>query len=538
MAVHGSSHPRSSRVLSRLGTAVAPATRDPACRSPEVLRDVVRRRGRSAVTGRTRRAPASCATPGAGHPASPFEVLASLGPGQRGSLGLPGPLPEAPASGLTAAPTDGGWTGPVGVLGTGHTAGGIVETVAPSGRPVRVLARSEASGARLLGALGKRLIRAVSRGRLDEGTRAEVFGRVSLTHHAAALAGSDVVIEAVAEDLAVEAAVLGAVDAALRRRCRWRSAPRPSVSVTCAPSVPSGRPVLALHLVDPAQVMGLVEVAVPDDVPDAAGLQTTASAWARDLDEAGLSARQIADHLGHNRPSLTQGRLHGPPARPGVVRGAVDPRRAPAAHPGGVAVAVAAPRHAGATAPRLSHPRHPDRRRRHRSHLTARPGYTRAARPDGHRARRGRRTARLSMEEDGLAVPAGVSGRSRQDPVAELSPRAVTTRQAPLLLPDSRGSALPLHSVGLPGADGTGSNSTIRAPLHPTAATPSQAGQDSRVIHSLTATSLVTPAVCSQRTGCPPASRNVSAVVVARLQDHQVLTVHEVHQPVLLGDPP
>ena len=24
------------------------------------------------------------------------------------------------------------------------------------------------------------------------------------------------------------------------------------------------------------------------------------------LDEAGLSARQIADHLGHNRPSLTQ----------------------------------------------------------------------------------------------------------------------------------------------------------------------------------------------------------------------------------------
>ncbi len=275
MAVHGSSHPRSSRVLSRLGTAVAPATRDPACRSPEVLRDVVRRRGRSAVTGRTRRAPASCATPGAGHPASPFEVLASLGPGQRGSLGLPGPLPEAPASGLTAAPTDGGWTGPVGVLGTGHTAGGIVETVAPSGRPVRVLARSEASGARLLGALGKRLIRAVSRGRLDEGTRAEVFGRVSLTHHAAALAGSDVVIEAVAEDLAVEAAVLGAVDAALRRRCRWRSAPRPSVSVTCAPSVPSGRPVLALHLVDPAQVMRLVEVAVPDDVPDAAGLQTT-----------------------------------------------------------------------------------------------------------------------------------------------------------------------------------------------------------------------------------------------------------------------
>ncbi len=185
-----------------------------------LLRDAV------LLAGRGTASPADVDTAmrlGAGHPAGPFEVLASLGPGRRSSLGLPGALPEAPTSGPTAAPADGGWTGPVGVL-----------------------ARSEGSGARLLGTLGKSLTRAVSRGRLDEATRAEVFGRVSLTHDAAALAGSDVVIEAVAEDLAVKAAVLGAVDAALPP-----SLPLPLATNTSSfrvgdlrPSVPSGRPVL------------------------------------------------------------------------------------------------------------------------------------------------------------------------------------------------------------------------------------------------------------------------------------------------------
>ena len=244
-----------------------------------LLRDAV------LLAGRGTASPADVDTAmrlGAGHPAGPFEVLASLGPGRRSSLGLPGTLPEAPASGPTAAPAGDGWTGPVGVLGSGHMAGGIVEAVARSGRPVRVLARSEASGARLLGTLGKSLDRAVSRGRLDEAARAEVLGRVSVTHDAARLAGPDVVVEAVPEDLAVKAAVLGDVDAA----------PPPAVPLATntssfrvgdlRPSVTSGRPVLALHFFDPAQVMKLVEVVVPD-VPDAAELRTTANAWARDL---------------------------------------------------------------------------------------------------------------------------------------------------------------------------------------------------------------------------------------------------------------
>jgi hypothetical protein len=171
---------------------------------------------------------------GAGHPAGPFEVLASLGPGRRSSLGLPGALPEAPASGPTAAPADEGWTGPVGVLGTGHMAGGVVEAVARSGRPVRVLARSEASGARLLGTLEKSLDRAVSRGRLDEAARAEVLGQVSVTTTRPTWPAPTSSSRPSPRTSPSRPPSSGRSMPPCRRHCRWRPTPRPSASATCA----------------------------------------------------------------------------------------------------------------------------------------------------------------------------------------------------------------------------------------------------------------------------------------------------------------
>ena len=107
---------------------------------------------------------------GAGHPAGPFEVLASLPADEQARFGLTAPSSDAAA--LIRSAGVSAWTGLVGVAGTGHMAGGIVETVARSGRPVRVLARSAASGERLLGRVTASLDRAVSRGRLDENGRA------------------------------------------------------------------------------------------------------------------------------------------------------------------------------------------------------------------------------------------------------------------------------------------------------------------------------------------------------------------------------
>ena len=218
---------------------------------------------------------------GAGHPGGPFEVLAALPPEERQRLGLalPENVGEPAAAGTTDAPA---WTGPVGVAGTGHMAAGIVEAVARSGRPVRVLARSSASGERLLGRLAASLDRAAARGKVSPEEAATVLARVSVTEQPADLTDSDVV-EAVAEDLTIKAQVLAAVDTALPPSVPVATNTSSFRVADLRPHASPDRAVLALHFFNPAQVMKLVEVVVPDDVADADRLRAAATAWARAL---------------------------------------------------------------------------------------------------------------------------------------------------------------------------------------------------------------------------------------------------------------
>jgi 3-hydroxybutyryl-CoA dehydrogenase len=162
-------------------------------------------------------------------------------------------------------------------------AGGIVEAIARSGREVRVLARTATSGEGLVRRLAVSLDRAISRGRLDEAGSTEIRGRVSVTDEPGELAGTDVVIEAVAEDLDVKATVVARLDAALPTDLPFATNTSSFRVGDLRPFASPERAVLALHFFNPAQVMKLVEVVVPDDVPQADDLRATADAWSRDL---------------------------------------------------------------------------------------------------------------------------------------------------------------------------------------------------------------------------------------------------------------
>ncbi|SOD97980.1 3-hydroxyacyl-CoA dehydrogenase family protein [Blastococcus haudaquaticus] len=238
---------------------------------------------------------------GAGHPVGPFELLATNGPEDLSGLALPAGSARSPGSAGDEIPTGSdisptvAWTGPVGVVGTGHMAGGIVEAVARSGRAVRVLARTDEAGQRLRARLASSLGRAVSRGRLDEATRDTIAGRLSLTLDPSDLAVTDVVIEAVAEDLDVKAAVVSRLDAALPVSVPLATNTSSFRVSDLQPFIAGPRPVLALHFFNPAQVMKLVEVVVPDDVEDAEGLQAAATAWARGI---GKTPIRCADSRG------------------------------------------------------------------------------------------------------------------------------------------------------------------------------------------------------------------------------------------------
>ncbi|GAA4910458.1 3-hydroxyacyl-CoA dehydrogenase [Actinomycetospora succinea] len=219
---------------------------------------------------------------GAGHPVGPCAVIDDLPAARRAFLTGDAALADPEA---TPDPEVAGWTGEVGVLGTGLMASGIVEVISRSGRPVTVLGRTEASLDGLRTRIRASTDRAVAKGRLDAAHATAIHDRIRTTVDDADLGRAEVVIEAVAEDLAVKQALVGRLDAALPAGTPLATNTSSyRVADVCAP-VTSGRPTLALHFFNPAPAMKLLEIAGADRT-----LAATASAWGRDLGKVVVEA--------------------------------------------------------------------------------------------------------------------------------------------------------------------------------------------------------------------------------------------------------
>jgi 3-hydroxybutyryl-CoA dehydrogenase len=148
----------------------------------------------------------------------------------------------------------------IGVVGTGTMASGIAQVFAQGGYDVVVVGRSEEKLAGVVAYVSKNLDRAIARGKCDEATRAAVLGRISGTTSRSDLAGADLVVEAIAEDLAVKSDLFRELDQVL--------APG-AVLATTTSSLPitelakvTGRAgdVIGMHFFNPAPAMKLVEV--------------------------------------------------------------------------------------------------------------------------------------------------------------------------------------------------------------------------------------------------------------------------------------
>lgn len=198
----------------------------------------------------------------------------------------------APPAGPPAG-ADGRSVGRIGVLGSGAMARGIAEVCATAGHPTVLVARSADKAQQALAAVADSMTRAVRRGRITAGTKAAAGDLLSGAHEMAALAGCDVVIEAVAEDLGVKRALF----ARLGRVCApgtVLATTTSSLSVAaCAEA--SGRPadVVGLHFFNPAPVMRLVELVHTDTVDP--GVLATARALCRGL---GKNAVECPDRTG------------------------------------------------------------------------------------------------------------------------------------------------------------------------------------------------------------------------------------------------
>ncbi|MEU8581349.1 3-hydroxyacyl-CoA dehydrogenase NAD-binding domain-containing protein [Streptomyces abikoensis] len=209
---------------------------------------------------------------GCGWAEGPLEILDAIGHRTAGDIlrGLhrrlgdrfaPAPLGPDPAGG-TARPATGGAEAPadtagtVAVIGSGTMATGIAEVFLRAGYRTLLVARTERKAADAREAVEFGLLRAGA----DEERLAEALGRWSGTTDLTAVAGADLVVEAVVEDLGVKRELFARLGALCAPGTLLATTTSSLPVRDCAAA--SGRPedVLGLHFFNPAPAMDLVEL--------------------------------------------------------------------------------------------------------------------------------------------------------------------------------------------------------------------------------------------------------------------------------------
>jgi 3-hydroxybutyryl-CoA dehydrogenase len=148
----------------------------------------------------------------------------------------------------------------VGVVGCGLMGSGIAEVAAKAGHGVVVLEVDADAVTRGRGRVEASLDRAVAREKLTAEGRAEAWARMSFTSSSEDLAGCDLVVEAIVENLDAKAALFAGLDELCPPETVFASNTS-SLTVTDI-AARSGRParLVGMHFFNPVPVMPLVEV--------------------------------------------------------------------------------------------------------------------------------------------------------------------------------------------------------------------------------------------------------------------------------------
>jgi 3-hydroxybutyryl-CoA dehydrogenase len=153
----------------------------------------------------------------------------------------------------------------VGVVGAGFMGSGIAESVARAGLEVVLHEPDEAPLERSRERIAQSVARAVRGGKFDEAEAAALKDRISWSRELDALAGADLVIEAVTEDPQVKGEVFRALDQLLSESAILASNTS-SIPIAQLAARTEHRPrVLGLHFFSPVPVMKLVEIVVAID---------------------------------------------------------------------------------------------------------------------------------------------------------------------------------------------------------------------------------------------------------------------------------
>jgi 3-hydroxybutyryl-CoA dehydrogenase len=148
----------------------------------------------------------------------------------------------------------------VGVVGCGLMGHGIAQICAEAGWDVVVREVDQGQLDKGIGKIEKQLARAVEKGKMEQSDADAVRGRITPTLDYGDLAESDLVIEAITEDLEAKLEMWGEIDKLVKDDATFATNTSSLPVATQADA--TGRPerMIGLHFFNPPQVMPLLEV--------------------------------------------------------------------------------------------------------------------------------------------------------------------------------------------------------------------------------------------------------------------------------------
>jgi 3-hydroxybutyryl-CoA dehydrogenase len=160
----------------------------------------------------------------------------------------------------------------VGVVGTGTMASGIVEVFAKAGYDVLFVGRGQEKVDGVFGAITKNFDKQIQRGRATEEQKAEALGHLAGTTSLDDLKDVDLVVEAIAEDLAIKTTLFENLDEICKPGAILATTTSSLPIIAMARVTSRPQDVIGMHFFNPAAVMKLVEVvstvATADDVTE------------------------------------------------------------------------------------------------------------------------------------------------------------------------------------------------------------------------------------------------------------------------------
>jgi 3-hydroxybutyryl-CoA dehydrogenase len=148
----------------------------------------------------------------------------------------------------------------IGVVGTGTMATGIVEVFAKAGVPVTYVGRTDDKVGAVRATIERSLDKAIQRGKLEESAKDEVLGRLTGTTALDDLAGADLVVEAIAEDIKVKTVLFENLDEICKPGAILATTTSSLPVIALARVTKRPQDVVGLHFFNPAPIMKLVEV--------------------------------------------------------------------------------------------------------------------------------------------------------------------------------------------------------------------------------------------------------------------------------------